>query len=653
MQAVNQARAGRRADRRKSASAPRLVEEGNRLRLLGDEAGAEEAYRRASRVDPLCVDAWAELGCLTMDWDRFAEAAVCFRHVARGQPASDREEGGDRGRAIVLLRQILKDRPAWAFGCYSLGLAYVRNRDFDQARAALAGVDQANPVLATGVHSLFAWMYQCENQVGDALRAAGRALALQPDWFLALTIQARCFLTLGRGAEAVGVLRRALRSKPHAALHSTLLFCLNHLPGTTPEALYEEARRWDSCYAAPLAREIVPHANLADPERRLKIGYVSPDLSNHPIMRFLPPVVEGHDRSRFDIFVYSLVRKEDVFTSQVRRSVENFVEFRGSARELTSRIRADEIDILVDLAGHTSDCEALLAFARKPAPIQVTWLGFWSTTGMSAMDYFLGDACMPRPGTEHLMSEAVYRLPCMCCYRPAANLPVGPAPCLHRGYITFGCFNNPQKINREVVKLWADILRAVPQSRLLLKYMGMDTAPLHQRFQRCFAENGIAPERLRFAGASPSPEYLAAYGDIDIALDPFPYTGGTTTADTLWMGVPVVTLAGRLAVQRSAASILTSVGLTDMVAETPRQYLDAAVFLAGIVPQIPELRANVRQALERSPLMDEVAMVRSLEAAYREMWRRWCTEKTIAPAPKTFAARSDELSVRQDAGTKN
>ncbi|HTS48136.1 MAG TPA: hypothetical protein VMH05_09340, partial [Bryobacteraceae bacterium] len=271
----------------------------------------------------------------------------------------------------------------------------------------------------------------------------------------------------------------------------------------------------------------------------------------------------------------------------------------------------------------------LLAFARKPAPVQVSWMGYPGTTGMTTIDYFLGDAETPCPGTEHLFTEQVYRLgrP-QGCYRPfRADLAVQPAPCLERGYITFGCFNNPQKISRDAVKLWSAILHLVQQSRLLLKFRGMETTAFQNRYRQWFQEDGIEAGRLLFAGHSPAETFLAGYGLIDLALDPFPYNGGTTTLDALWMGVPVVTLAGRLAVQRDGASILSAAGLADFVAHTPEQYLKIALFLAGVIPEKPDLRSELRRALAASPFMDEAGLVRDVENAYRDMWHTWCRKR--------------------------
>ena len=556
-----------------------------------------------------------------LDSHRYREALDCFER-ALGQTAvvtagRECEAPCVQRAATALLAEMVSQKPAWATGQFSLGYAYEQLRDYRRARPHLEKAMSLDAALAARVESLLSNMHWNEGNYAAGLACADRAIQADPGYGFAHLARADCCSALCRITEACQSRRRAIELQPHPEPHSNLLFEMNFLTDTTPENLFAEACRWNSLYAAPMAARIQPHTNAPDPERRLRVGYVSPDLCNHAMMRFFPPVIEHHDRSRFETFVYAVGSKSDDVTEQFRRSVDNYASMPGAGPEFAERARADGIDILVDLAGHTMG-RAFLGFALKPAPVQVSWLGLLSTTGLTAMDYFIGDAHMPCPGTEHLFSEKLYRLRAESCYRPLADVPLAPPPCLERGYVTFGSFNNPRKIARDVVKLWSAILHLAPRSRLLLKYRGLDTEAVQDRYRSWFLEDGIVPERIRFLGASLPLDYLRAFGEIDIALDPFPYNGGTTTLDSLWMGVPVVTLAGRLAVQRSGASVLSACGLNDLVAHTPEQYL------ADTVPRIPDLRRQVRQALQSSPLMDEIGLVRSVENAYRDMWRAWC-----------------------------
>ena len=356
-------------------------------------------------------------------------------------------------------------------------------------------------------------------------RARGKSQTITSLWWSA----AGPVAALGRMSDAVDCLRRSLEIVPESEIHSSLLFDINYLPETTPEVLYDEACRWNALYAAPLASEIQPHTNLPDPERRLKMGYVSPDLYAHPIAKFVMPVFERHDRSRFEVFIYSVGSKSDDITDWMRTQVEHFVTLPADPQKLAERVRADGIDILVDLAGHTTG-EAYLAFARKPAPIQVSWLGVLSTTGMSTMDYFLGDAEMPCPGTEHLFSERVYRLPrAFCCYRPGTEAVVSPARFWSAATSPSDASTAPQDHSRSrqaVVRHPASGHGQPPA----LKYHFLEEEARQAPLRAWFAEDGIPAERILFSGASSPPSILKSTAESISRWIRF----RTTAAAPLW-----------------------------------------------------------------------------------------------------------------------
>jgi protein O-GlcNAc transferase len=390
-----------------------LLRQAALLRGKGDLGRAEEIYRQAVHVCPQGDQAWAELGCFLADSERFSEARDCFRRaLATTRPAAATRAAAtgteDAPReAIRLLEGIVAVHPSWIRGVFSLGCAYKAIGEFGPARTHLGKALALDSALEAPIRSQFASMKWRENEPLEAIAEADRALQVDPASRQAHGVRAVCCNMLWRIDEAIASFRRAIEIAPDPQLHRSLLFAMNFLPETTPEAHYAEACRWNSLYAAPLACHIRPHGNIPDPDRRLRLGYVSPDLYNHAIMRFLPPIFEHHDHSRFEVSVYSVGATVDDLTEGLRRSVDHYVAFQGSGEELAELVRADRIDILVDLAGHTMDWAFYQAFAMKPAPVQVSWLGVMSTTGLSTMDYFLGDELLPCPGTEHLFSETV------------------------------------------------------------------------------------------------------------------------------------------------------------------------------------------------------------------------------------------------------
>jgi predicted O-linked N-acetylglucosamine transferase (SPINDLY family) len=392
----------------------------------------------------------------------------------------------------------------------------------------------------------------------------------------------------------------------------------------------EELRRWNQQHAEPLKKFIQPHTNNRDPDRRLRIGYVSPDFREHVVGQTLLPLFREHDHRQMEIFCYANMVRTDAFTEQIRRYVDAWHSIVGlSDSRAVDLIRQDRIDILVDLTLHLAN-NRLLMFARKPAPVQVSYLGYCSSTGLETMDYRLSDPYLDpsdsdvegKSSTLSRYSERTIHLPeIYWCYNARGPTPEpSPPPASAKGYVTFGCLNNFAKVS-PALDLWAEILQCVPRSRLIVhSHPGPHLEAVRERF----AGKGVSPDRLEFPGQQPWPQYVQSYDRIDIALDPFPWGGGVTTCDVLWMGVPVVSLVGRTAVGRGGASILANIGVPELVAQTPQQYVQIASALAGDLPRLIELRRTLRGRMQASVLMDAPRFARNLEAAYRQMWRTWC-----------------------------
>ena len=463
----------------------------------------------------------------------------------------------------------------------------------------------------------------------EAVAAFQKALAVKPDQPEARSNLGNAYKNQGKLTEAVAAYQKALELKPdYVDAHSNLVFCMNYDEQFTQRDIVAESRRWDAVHAVPRGADERPHPNDPDPERRLRVGYVSPDFREHSVSYFLDPVIAHYDRGTFEVFCYAGVVRPDKKTARFRDLSDGWCSTVGMTdAAVAERIREDGIDILVDLAGHSAN-NRLLVFAERPAPVQVTWLGYPNTTGLSAMDYRLTDAIAdPAGDAEASHSETLVRLPNgFLCFTPTADAPeIGEAHAPAAGHVTFGSFNNLAKVTPDVVATWARVLDGAPTSRLLIKSRPLADAETHKRYVEMFDAHGIDAERVELIPRIPLRYgHLGAYGRVDIGLDPFPYNGTTTTCEALWMGVPVITLSGDRHAGRVGASILNRVGLGDLVAETREAYVETAVALANDLNRLSTLRNGLRDRVRQLPLCDADAFARDVEAAYREMWRRVC-----------------------------
>jgi predicted O-linked N-acetylglucosamine transferase (SPINDLY family) len=374
----------------------------------------------------------------------------------------------------------------------------------------------------------------------------------------------------------------------------------------TPDQLATEHAAYDRQHAAPLLPAGAPRALLHHRHQRLKVGFVSPDLGRHPVGYFLVRVLENLSPDRLETTFYSHRRGKDDLTGRLQAAASGWRDVAGlSDEKLADQIREDQIDILFDLSGHTG-YNRLLVFARKPAPIQITWIGYEGTTGLAAMDFLLADRHVVPEGSECFYRERVLRMPdgYLCFDPPKSAPPVGPLPALQTGTMTFGSFNNLAKTTPDVVAVWADILRRVPGSRLLMKYRGLGNQNVRQRYIDLFAARGVDPQRLIFLPFSSHAEYLATYQHVDLVLDTFPFSGSTVTCNSLWMGVPVLTCPGATFASRHSLSHLSNVGLTGMIARDLREYVEKAVSCAADLPKLAALRSDLREQMAASPLCD-------------------------------------------------
>lgn len=488
--------------------------------------------------------------------------------------------------------------------------------------------------------------------------ACRRALELSPGHPQALNVLANCYRSAARFHEAVATFRHMLELNPanveargnlgvaladmgdfagseaeylrvlevqpdNPTVQHSRFFGMNYFPDRTAEEVFEVYRAFDERLGAPHRASWKPHSNTRDPGRKLRIGYVSPDFRTHPVRLFLEPLMARHDKSAFEIYAYAQLDQEDEGTAAFKTYADHWVRTNGLSHDaLAQRIRDDKIDVLVDLAGHTAQ-NRLATFVRKPAPVQVTWLGFGCTTGLSAIDYILIDDEMAPPGTESLFAEKPWRLDTTnFAYRPKLGMgEVSELPALQNGHIRFITLSRAIRFNYRVVRTWAEILHRVPGSRLVVDSNSYFSERMQKDLHDLFAQHGIDAGRIEIGFHSPPWNVLRS---ADITLDCFPHNSGTTLFESLYMGLPYVTLAGRMGVGRIGASTLAGLGRKEWIAQTEAEYIDKVVALASDIPALARTRAGLRQEMQASALMDEPAFARKVEAAYRGMFKKWC-----------------------------
>ncbi|MCK5003176.1 MAG: tetratricopeptide repeat protein [Gammaproteobacteria bacterium] len=430
--------------------------------------------------------------------------------------------------------------------------------------------------------------------------------------------------------EAVDVQREAIQLQPDNMIaHSNLLLSLNYLPNLSAQARFDEHRAWSKNRHVN-NREIEIEACEVEPERKLRVGYVSPDFRTHSVAYFFAPLLQHLNAEHVDTWCYATSPRTDETTRRLQGMAGHWRDISGlDDAKAIDQIRSDKIDILVDLAGHTAG-NRLTIFTAKPAPVQLTWLGYPTTTGLSEIDYRLTDAVADPSGQEKYYTEKLNRLSgCFLCYEPFSGSPdVAPPPMLENGFATFGSFNNLAKINEDVISTWSSLLQSVPNSRLLIKNPSLTDPATAQRYLSRFEQYGVSKDRIELLGLAPTTEdHLNTYKRIDVALDTFPYNGTTTTCEALHMGVPVVALAGESHAGRVSASLLSTLGLEELIASTLEDYINIAGKMVGNQKHLSELRETLRTRMANSPLSDGKAFAKKMEQTYRAIWQEYCSSR--------------------------
>lgn len=637
---------------------------GNTLRAMGRHDEAVACYRSALDIQPNNPSVHTNLGCALADLGQGQAAEASFRqalalardHVeALSNLGNTLLQRGELAQAEALQRQALQLRPDYTLALCNLGsVLHAQDRpdealqslqralalqpdNFDalasqgavlhgqgRANEAEANLRQALALQPGSVNTLanLGLAQYAQDRPDEALATLQQALALKPDYVNALSNLGNTLCVLGRLDEGEAAYCRALELKPDdVAANSNRLFGLNYHPDRGAEEIFAAYQAFEQHVGRPQRATWRAHPNDRNAARRLRVGYVSPDFKLHSCRHFLEPLLAQQDRQSFEVFAYAQLDYEDDVTARYKTYADHWVSTRGLSDDaLAERIRADGIDVLVDVAGHTSG-NRLGVFARKPAPVSVSWLGYGYTTGLTAIDYYLCDAHSVPPGAQHLFSETPWRLPVGWVYRASEGMgDVSPLPALERGYVTFGTLTRRIRINHRTIAAWSAVLKRVDNSKLVIDSSSFRHAYAQSLLQQQFAEHGIGPERLQLGCHTPPWDTLRG---IDIGLDCFPHNSGTTLFETLYMGVPFVTLAARPSVGRIGSAILHAVGHPEWIADTEDDYVQRACALAADLPKLAEVRSNLRAEMARSPLMDEAGFARSVEAAYQTMFQRW------------------------------
>lgn len=604
----------------------------------GNLAGASEGYEKALAANPQAHNTHYHYACMLREAKQVAAALPHFRAAYEMMPKNlgylcdysyAVSLSGDFAAACELAEKAIALAPESHHPYFLKGYLWIR-RNCDTSVTAFEKALQLSPDSAKDAYGLMALAQHFAGRVRDAEANYKKSLELNPnnpDTYMnygnTLMVQARLPECLENLAQTI-----RLRPQHHYALSNVLLYS-HYIPQATREYFWELFQDYDRRFALPLRPAELRFANPKTPERKLRVGFVSCDFRTHSVAFFVEPLLRSHDREKFEFFCYSSSQTKDKYTGLLQGYVENWRDILAlSDAEAAELIRRDGIDILIDLGGHTSD-HRLLIFARKPAPVQVSWLGFPDTTGITAIDYRLSDTLADPPVFDKYSAEKVVRLPGgFHCYCPFPNAPaIVPLPQENTGHVTFGSFNNYAKTSTEIASLWVEILNRVPGSMLMLKSLGLADEQVRAAVRERFSRLGLDPDRLIICPRTVSIyDHLAMYNQVDIALDTWPYNGTTTTFEALWMGAPLMTLTGDTHASRVGASLLANCGLQDLICQSPEEYVRKTVAFAEQPEALRRARTLMRVRLLHSPLLSEEWFTRKFEAAVRGMWREYCGE---------------------------
>ena len=591
------------------------------------------AFYRATQLQPDFAEAHNELGNALAKYDRTDEAIVCFERALALKPdlvealnnlGNALSHLGRPSDAVSCFVRALELRPDTAELHQNFGIVLYNGRRYQEALECFEQALKLKPNLATALNNAGLVLKELGRHA-EAISRFESALLLEQAFPEACNNLGNVYKGLGNLQLALEYFARAVELKPdYSSAHSNFLFTLNFADGVTPADIATAHRDWGVRHAGALP-VYADYANTRDPARRLRIGYISTDFCAHACAYFMEPLLRYHDRANVEVHAFAELVQADAVTGKLQALVDRWHLITGLRdEEVAARIHAAEIDILIDLNGHTAN-HRLLSLARRPAPVQVTYLGYPATTGLDAVSWRLTDGVTePTGDSDQFYTERLYRLPnSLWCYQAPLDMrAITPLPALENTFVTFGSFNSYSKVGPRVVALWADVLQAVPDSKIIL--ITVPSGAAQEELWQHFESFGVARSRVLLRDRLARADYIQTFSEVDIALDPFPCNGGTTTCDSLWMGLPVVALKGNTFLSRASLSVLTAAGYPEFAAVNEDDYIARCVSLASDLPALERVRRGMREQVAQSALTDATGFACDVEEAYRAMWRDWC-----------------------------
>jgi len=604
---------------------------------LGQVDAAEKLLRQATLERKPFPDALANLGTVLMALGRLEDAVSVLTKAHRDAP-NNAVIAFNYGNALFDLKSFSEAQVAYekavtlnsehAEAWCQLGISRREQNDLEGAAHAYRKAIAARSDFSQARYNL-ANVHRDQGELGKAEAELRAALQVRPDYAMAWNSLGTLLGDMARSDEAITAFDKAVLYAPESAAYaSNRLSALQYVDGVSNATLGEAHTEWYWLHIAPEIEAQEPDHIDRDPDRCLRVGFISPDFGLHPVGFLTAPLFEHCSAHRLEAAIFSTRPREleDALSRRLRESASSWIDCAGmSDDQLDKAVRTEQIDILFDMSGHTSG-NNLKVFARKPAPVQMSWIGYVGTTGLPAIDYILGDAMQFPPDTEGSYCEKQLRLDDgYACYTPPMDAPtVRPLPAADAGFITFGCLNNPAKVTPTVLSTFAEVLKSVDNSRLLFRFGGWDETALQNPVIHAFEKQGVSADRIVFEGRGSHSEFLNTYNRVDIALDTFPYSGGLTTCEALWMGVPTITFPGETFAGRHAASHLTAAGYGELIATDRDDYVKRAISLASDIPRLEVLRTNMRDQVSASPHCDGERFARSFAKAMRETWKTYC-----------------------------